>query len=125
MKDLIAYAKLKPIVMDYLPVEKEISRLPREYLIDLIYSVEGDTFKTWADSRKKERDFNMKSKLKVNIKMSQYSMDRFAASSHCHSRFTNSKAFMFAKKLFQALTIFFIFSNDWTGLFDAERSLKA
>jgi hypothetical protein len=56
MKDLIAYAKLKPIVMDYLPVEKEIHRLPREYLIDLIYSVEGDTFKTWADSRKKERD---------------------------------------------------------------------
>jgi hypothetical protein len=120
VKDLIAYVKSKPQILEYFPIENEMTRLPRWYIIDLIYSVDGDSFKKWADSRRKERDSKMKSKLKVNIKMSEYAKERFAASTHCTSRSFKFKAIVFVENIFKFYPLIFCFSNCWKRIFNAE-----
>ena len=42
--------------MKYLPIEKETLRMPREYVINVLYSVIGTDFKTWIRAQIKERN---------------------------------------------------------------------
>ena len=54
VKDLLEYAQTKTddVVMRCLPeTEKEIDKLPRAYLGNVIYTRVGDQFKEWMDER--------------------------------------------------------------------------
>ena len=39
------------VVCDYLPDEREIKKLPKQWVINLVYSLVGDDFKQWVRSR--------------------------------------------------------------------------
>jgi len=42
--------------MERLPCEKEIVKLPKQFLINVIYTIVGDDFATWVKNRINERN---------------------------------------------------------------------
>ena len=61
INDMLEYVEDKPVCMRYLPVEKEVHKLPRQYLANVIHSVKGENFQRWVDQRVKERNEKIKS----------------------------------------------------------------
>ena len=49
-------AKLVPEVMKRLPEEKEIIKLPKQYLTNVIYTIVGEDFANWVRARIEERN---------------------------------------------------------------------
>ena len=50
MATMLDYASQHPQVLKYLPeLEREIEKLPRAYVANVIYTVVGDPFKTWVN----------------------------------------------------------------------------
>ena len=50
MATMLEYASQHQEVIKYLPdIEREIEKLPRAYIANLVYTVVGDPFKTWVD----------------------------------------------------------------------------
>ena len=58
-----------PIVLEYLPAQKEMMALPREYLITVLLSILGEEFKKWIDQQIAQRDLTSKITLNENISM--------------------------------------------------------
>jgi len=54
--DMMAFGKIQPDVMRSLPPEKEIEKLPRQYIANIIYTMVGKPFSTWVDSQIKKRN---------------------------------------------------------------------
>ena len=49
-------AKKHPGFINYLPdEEREVEKLPRSYLANLIYTIVGDKFKQWVAAKIQER----------------------------------------------------------------------
>ena len=46
---MLAEAKQDPQLMTYLPDEKELHLLPRQWLANVIYTRIGEPFKAWVD----------------------------------------------------------------------------
>ena len=40
-----------PEVLTYLPVPKEVKKLPKQFLVNLAYSIVGDDFAAWVKQR--------------------------------------------------------------------------
>ena len=49
VKGMLAEAKQDPELMNYLPDEKELHLLPRQWLANVIYTKIGENFKNWVD----------------------------------------------------------------------------
>ena len=53
---MLYHAKKNAQVMKALPTEpREIDKLPRSYISNVIYTIVGDKFKNWVDEKVKER----------------------------------------------------------------------
>ena len=50
-QDFLAYALTKMEEMKYFPNEKDLYLMPRDYLINVINSIEGDAFREWMTER--------------------------------------------------------------------------
>ena len=59
---MLAFAKLHKTPMEYLPIEKEISRLPREYVANVLISLQPSEFATMVAAKMMERHKQYKSK---------------------------------------------------------------
>ena len=64
---MLDYVDEKPLCKRYLPIEKEVYKLPRQYLANLIHSVKGENFQMWVDKRVKERNEKIKSEQNLLI----------------------------------------------------------
>ena len=51
MQYFIEYCLENQQVMGYLPQEKELMSLPRDFFITVIHSIVGKPFRDWVDSR--------------------------------------------------------------------------
>ena len=49
MEDFIKYASENPEVMQYLPDYKDLYLLPRDFIINAIYTVVGSQFQDWVN----------------------------------------------------------------------------
>ena len=43
-------------VLDYLPDDREIRKIPKQWLINLCYSIIGDPFKIWVKEQIEDRN---------------------------------------------------------------------
>ena len=43
-------------MLSYLPEAKEVEKLPKQYLVNLVYAVIGDDFKAWVHERIQQRN---------------------------------------------------------------------
>ena len=56
-------------VLDYLPVAKEIIKLPKQFLVNVIYTVVGDAFADWVKQRVVARNLKIVEVQKLGIEM--------------------------------------------------------
>ena len=50
IEDMLTYARARAEVMKALPiVDKEIEKLPRQYIANVIYTIVGDAFAEWVE----------------------------------------------------------------------------
>ena len=78
-----------PIVLEYLPAQKEMMALPREYLITVLHSILGEDFKKWVDQQIAQRDLASKINMNENISMDPEIAKIFMEATHttCKSNF--------------------------------------
>ena len=67
--DFLAYADSNPRCALYFPPEKEIPKLPRQWIINVIYTLMGQNFSDWVSLRCVERNDKIKDKKQLNIKL--------------------------------------------------------
>ena len=60
VKDMLLYARNYNEVMNSLPIDKEIHKLTRQYVANVIYTIKGDHFSQWVDQRIKEGNDKIK-----------------------------------------------------------------
>ena len=53
---ILEKGKQDDLVMRYLPDERDINRLPRQFVINLIYSLTGDNFRSFVSAAIKTRN---------------------------------------------------------------------
>ena len=46
----------KPSCKNYFPIEREITRLPKQWICNVLYTVQGDAFGNWVKERIEERN---------------------------------------------------------------------
>ena len=51
INDFLKFATAHEKVFDALPEENEIPKLPRQYVINIIYTIVGQPFETWVHSQ--------------------------------------------------------------------------
>ena len=49
IEDMQAFASAYPQVARYFPIDKEMKKLPRSYIANLIYTVVGSAFAKWVE----------------------------------------------------------------------------
>ena len=56
IETMLMYAEMHPNVMRALPsIQRERLKLPRSYIANLIYTIVGDPFKIWVETKVNER----------------------------------------------------------------------
>ena len=87
MEDLMGYARQFPEVMIRLPPEKEIEKLPRDYVGDVIVSIIGDPFVKWKEERIAARNKKIAEKQNQNCGMDPEIAAAFRASTSISGKF--------------------------------------
>ena len=78
---MIVNAKKHPGFSSFLPMEpREVEKLPRAYLANLIYTIVGDPFKQWVRKRMQERTQKIQEDQDMAIEMDQEIYEAFKAS---------------------------------------------
>jgi hypothetical protein len=63
-----------------LPIMREARKMPRQYVINVVYTIVGAPFSSWVDKLVQERNKNLTSKNDLNIKLDPRIASAFAAS---------------------------------------------
>jgi len=70
IKDMMAYCSGIPKVMKAFPTEaKEIDKLPRQYIINVIYTLVGKPFELWVNQRIENRHAKITEDKDLNIEL--------------------------------------------------------
>ena len=67
--NMLEFCNDYPDVIQSLPVESEIQKLSRQYLANVIYTLVGEPFKTWVETRVEARNQEVTSKKNMMIEM--------------------------------------------------------
>ena len=65
----MATAKKNPRINDYLPEDRDLPRLPRQWLLNVSYTVLGEPFKGWVQNEIELRNEELATKQKLYIEM--------------------------------------------------------
>ena len=69
VEEMIKYAKDFPEVMKALPIEREIEKLSRQYVANVIHTIIGVPFQKWVDEKVEKRNKKMAEKLDLMVEM--------------------------------------------------------
>ena len=58
-----------PGVNKYFPIEKEMDKLPRQYIANVIYTIVGNQFSEWVKSQMQKRNDKIKAEQDMLIDM--------------------------------------------------------
>jgi len=87
--DLLDFAKGYPAIAHAFPVEKEISKLSRAYIGNVIYTLIGEIFSTWVQLRVTERNVKVSEEGNQIISMDPDVMRIFAQSTSVSGKNVN------------------------------------
>ena len=73
-------------IIDYLPDERDCYRLPRQYMLNLVYTLSGETFANWVQSNIAERNNELAAKQDLMIEMDPQIAKAFAESTQISSK---------------------------------------
>ena len=83
--DFLGFAKVYPVVARALPPENEILKLPRQYVINVIYTLIGVPFEVWVGKQIAVRNQRLLEEQNKIIEMDPDVLAIFQASSHISS----------------------------------------
>ena len=87
---MIVNARKHPGFSNYLPTEpREVEKLPRAYLANLIYTIVGEAFKHWVGERMQERTEKIKEEQDLAIEMDPEIYAAFKASTNISGKSFN------------------------------------
>ena len=86
MVKVLEYVKENEEALQYLPDPKDILLLPREYLMNLLHSVYGASFKQWVDVRCNVRNKKLKEKAGQILSVTEKFAGSIAGSTHVSSK---------------------------------------
>ena len=69
VEQMIIFSKNYPQVAKYLPIEKEIWKLPRQYLINIIFTVLGAPFSNWVRVAVTERHLKLQEEKNMMVEV--------------------------------------------------------
>jgi len=75
-----------PAVMHYLPDSKDVPRLPRQWLLNVIYTVVGQEFAAWINLQIERRNQERASEQQLMIDLDPEVAKAFRASTHVSTR---------------------------------------
>ena len=84
---MLAEARQDPELMSYLPDEKELHLLPRQWLANVIYTKLGERFKAWVDHHVSERHQKYVQRHNILIDMDPEVAAAFNSSSMVSSKY--------------------------------------
>lgn len=86
IRDMLAVALQYPIIHDYLPHEDEFRRLPRQWLINVAYTLIDKPFADWVFARMQARNQKLMDERELGINIDPEVMRCFQASTHISSK---------------------------------------
>jgi len=101
ISDFIEYSKEKKEVMKFLPDERDIANVPRDYLINVINSVVGDEFRQWVEEKVSARNEQIKLNTNQYISLDPQIAKIFASASHSSCK---SSRFIYIKNIMGKLS---------------------
>ena len=80
---MLYHAKGSQVLSKYLPVvEREVEKMPRAYIANVIYTVCGDTFRKWVEKKINERNQKLMEEQNLAIEMDPEVFQAFRASTY-------------------------------------------
>jgi hypothetical protein len=89
LNHIIDYGLGKQVVVDCLPILREIRKLPRQYCINCIFTLVGEDFNLWVRTRILERNAKLATDKNLNIKL-----DHRIAQAYMNSTAVSCKVFI-------------------------------
>ena len=74
----------------YLPEERDMNKLPRQWIINVIYSLCGDSFREWVSQQVKDRNDRLAEKRDLMIDLDPEIAAAFTRSAYISSKYTIS-----------------------------------
>ena len=88
---ILAHAKLNPNYENYIPEDRDIHRVPRQWLINIAYTVIGKPFNDWVQDEIVTRNEELAKKQKLLIEMDSEIAKAFHGSVNISSSRNNCK----------------------------------
>jgi hypothetical protein len=104
---ILEYALTYQIVNDSLPPIREIRKMPRSYVCNVIFTCLGDKFQSWVDQRCKERNDNIAVDKDLNIQLDE----NVAKAFHNSNAISRMIYLFYFKLLLLFLLIFILFQS--------------
>ena len=92
IKDIQAFASAYPQLARYFPIEKEMEKLPRQYIANLIYTVVGKPFAKWVEAQMRKRNEKLKADQDMMIDMDPEIAAIFAKSTSVSGKYHHLRA---------------------------------
>ena len=94
IKDMQAFATAYPQLARYFPIEKEMEKLPRQYIANVIYTIVGNPFAKWVESQMRKRNDKIKAEQDMMIDMDPEIAEIFKASQSVSGKFLFLSTFL-------------------------------
>ena len=86
IKEILAEAKRHEVVLQHLPHEDDLKRLPRQWIINCAYTLLNKPFADWVQERTEARNQKLIDEHEMGINIDPQIMRCFEASTHVSSK---------------------------------------
>ena len=88
VETILEYGSQIEQVKQHLPDERDIPKLPRQWLINVIYSLAGDVFRVWVSQQVRDRNDRVAEKRDLMIELDPEIAAAFGDSANISSKFS-------------------------------------
>jgi hypothetical protein len=69
IKQIMGFAHMWPQCLPYLPIQKELAKVPKQWISNVIFSIVGESYSDWVKQRIVDRNAKIVIKNNLNIDM--------------------------------------------------------
>ena len=88
LSNLAEFVQKYPEVVNYLPIPKDQAKLPKQWLVNIIYTIAGDDFAEWVKAAIDERNQKVTVKRDLMVNMDPQIAAAYDASTHVSCKFS-------------------------------------
>ena len=88
---ILKFGQRSEKLQSYLPEERDMAKLPRQWIINIIYSLCGDSFRQWVSQQVKDRNERLAEKRDLMIDLDPDIAAAFGNSAYISSKYIISR----------------------------------